>query len=111
MRIISFAHTTQAVKDLKKKVTRRFWQDNYAAKFRKGQYIQAYNKNPRIGGKRFAIICITEEPYKEYLGDMTDEEEKLEGALWGSAEAFIEAMGGPHLEVWVIRFVVVKLFK
>ena len=111
MRIISFAHTTQALLQLRKKVTRRFWQDSYAAGFRKGQLIQAYDKNPRIGGKRVAIIRLTEDPYKERLGDMTDEEERLEGGLWGSAEAFIEAMGHPDLEVWVIRFVVVKLFK
>jgi hypothetical protein len=111
MRIISFAYTTPALLSLKKKVTRRFWQDEYAKQFRKGQLIQAYDKNPRVGGKRVAILRLTEDPYKEQLGDMTDREEKLEGGLWGSAEAFIEAMGHPSLEVWVIRFIVVKIFK
>ena len=111
MRIISFAYTTQALLSGKKTVTRRFWQDGYAFNFRKGQLVQAYDKNPRIGGKRVAIIRLTDWPYKEKLSQMTDEEEVAEGHLWGDAQGFIRAMGDPSLEVWVIRFELVRIFK
>jgi hypothetical protein len=46
--------------------------------------------------------------------DMTDEEERAEGGVWGSAKAFIEAYcrGADAIfdyELWVIRFKLIKL--
>ena len=45
MRIISFAWTTEALIQGKKTQTRRFWKDRYAKSFKKGDLIQAYDKN------------------------------------------------------------------
>jgi len=104
MRIISFAWTLKPLLEMKKTVTRRFWKDSYAKRFKKGDFIAAYNKSPRCGGKEVVTIQLTEDPYKESLSLMTDEEEKAEGGLWGSKEAFIEAMGGSDKTPWVLRF-------
>lgn len=108
MKIISFAWTIAALKQDKKTVTRRFWKDSYAKRFKKGDLVAAYDRSPRFGGKKIETIRLTCAPYKEFLSLMTDAEEKAEGGLWGSAEAFVRAMGGPDKEPWVVRFEVVK---
>ncbi len=63
MRIISFSDTTEALLAGRKTVTRRQWKDTYAKTFHEGEYVQAYNKNPRNGGKPVAIIQLTQAPY------------------------------------------------
>jgi len=108
-RIISFAWTTPQLLNGLKTVTRRDWSATYASLFRAGDLVQAYDKNPRVGGKRVAIIRLTKDPYKERLGDITDAEEKAEGGMWGSAREFIDAFctgAGvtPDHKIWVIRF-------
>ena len=103
MKIISFAWTTQALLEGKKTVTRRDWDDKYAKTFHKGDVVQAYNKSARVGGKRIAYIKLTSEPYLQWLHDVTDEDEKKEGGLWGSGKAYQEAMGNDR-KVWVIEF-------
>lgn len=108
MKIISFAWTVPPLLEGKKTVTRRFWNNEYARRFKKGDLVAAYNKSPRFGGKQIATIKLTCNPYKEFLSRMTDEEEKAEGGLWGSAKAFADGMGGKHLSVFVIRFEVLK---
>lgn len=114
MKIISFAWTTEALLNEKKVVTRRVWTDRYAKTFKDADLIQAYDRSPRVGGKPIAIIRIVGDPYKEPLRAMTDEEEKAEGGLWGSADAFITAFleGHPGMaldtELWVIRFVLLR---
>lgn len=109
MRIISFAWTVDALLNKKKTVSRRFWNDNYARWFKKGDLVQAYSKDARADGKPVAIIRLTHDPYKELLSKMTDEEEKAEGGLWGSADEFIRAMGGPGKEPWVIRLELMEI--
>lgn len=111
MKIISFVWTVEALLAGKKTVTRRFWTDNYAEQFKAGDLVQAYDRSPRFKGKQVAIIRLIQTPYEESLSLMTDEEEKAEGGLWGSAEAFIEAMGGPDKVPWVIRFEPVTIHK
>ncbi len=103
MKIISFAWTTQALLPGKKTVTRRDWNDKYAKLFHKGDLVHAYDKNPRAGGKEIAIIRLTADPYKQWLHDVTDEDEIKEGGLWGSGKAYQEAMAKDR-EVWVIEF-------
>ena len=109
MKIISFAWTTPQLLTGVKTVTRRDWTDSYARQFKAGDLVQAYARNPRVGGKRVAIIRLTCDPYKERLGDITDAEEKEEGGMWGSAGAFVTAFctgSGltPDNKIWVIRF-------
>ena len=88
MKIISFAWTIPAVLDGRKTVTRRKWTDKYARQFRVGHLVQAWDKSPRCGGKKIAIIQIMD-IRQEKLIDITDEEEKKEGGLWGNAGEFI----------------------
>ncbi len=104
MKIISFAWTTQAFFEGNKTVTRRDWNDRYARSFHKDDTVQAYDKNPRCGGKKVGEIRLTAEPYKQWLHKVTDEDEIKEGGLWGgSGKAYQEAMGKDR-EVWVIEF-------
>ncbi|MDD5353225.1 MAG: hypothetical protein PHS93_08715 [Candidatus Omnitrophica bacterium] len=107
MKIISFAWTTQVLLDGVKTVTRRDWVDRYAMTFHKGDIVQAYDKNPRCGGKKIAKIRLTKEPYKQWLRYITDVDEVREGGIWGSGKAYQEAMGKDR-ELWVIEFELIK---
>ena len=62
MKIISFAWTTPALLAGRKTVTRRTWTPGYAAGFEAGDMVQAYDKSPRNGGRRVAIILLTADP-------------------------------------------------
>lgn len=108
MKIISFAWTSKVLLDGKKTVTRRDWNDKYARTFHKGDTVQAYDKNPRSGGRKIAEIMLTKEPYKQWLHEVTDEDEIKEGGLWGSGKAYQEAMGDKMKKLWVIEFKLVK---
>jgi hypothetical protein len=91
---ISFAWTTDALLAGLKTVTRRDWTDGHASKFHKGDYTDAWTKIPRCAGaKKVAVIYHTADPYRQWLHDVTDEDEIKEGHLWGSGMAFREAMG------------------
>lgn len=110
MMFISFAWTTQVYLDGIKTETRRFWSDDYAEKFwratqRCNGYVKAYNKSPRFGGQPIGLIKVTQQPFKQALSHVTDEDERAEGGLWGNAKAFIEAMGGPNKTPYVIKFI------
>ncbi len=117
MKIISFAWTTQALLEGKKTVTRRDWNDKYAESFHKGDIVQAYDRNPRSGGNKIAEIRIIKEPYKQWLHEMTDEDEVKEGGLWGSAEEYRKSFVsksfsiGKDKKVWVIEFEVIGMTK
>ncbi len=56
MKIISFAWTTAALVAGRKTVTRRAWKKPYARRFRPGELVQAYSRNPQFGGEQVAII-------------------------------------------------------
>ena len=62
-------------------------------------------KDFRCGGERLhasrVIFC-----RKERLGNMSEDSFLREGGTryWPTREAYIEAMGGPDLVLWVIRF-------
>lgn len=103
MKIISFAWTTSTLLAGKKTVTRRDWNDSYARRFKAGDICAAYDKSPRLGGKKVAEIKLARNPYKQWLHDVTDADEVLEGGLWGSGQEYQEAMGKDR-QVWVIEF-------
>ena len=103
MKIISFAWTTDALLAGKKTVTRRDWDDRYARRFQAGDICAAYDKSPRFGGKKVAEIKLTTKPHKQWLHEVTDADEVLEGGLWGSGRAYREAMGEDR-QVWVVEF-------
>jgi len=111
MKIISFAWTTEALLKGKKTQTRRFWDDKYARKFKAGDLVQAYDKNPRSGGKPVAIIRITRDAWKQKLNDMNTRQYLAEGGklYWSGTWEFIQMMlsQGKGDRVWVIEFEVV----
>ena len=108
--IISFAWTTKALLANKKSETRRFWTDEYAAKFKAGMIVDAYDKSARFGGKKVATIRLVKAPYKEPLSEMSDESFEAEGGtmLWKDKAEYIEMMGGKEKVPWVVKFELVK---
>ena len=121
MKIISFAWTTPAVKARMKTCTRRDWADAYAARFHAGDLLQAYDKNPRNGGKPFGIVRLTRDPYQERCCDvpMDDWDNEGFGYLTGIGATVdglkpIELWEQWKLDtslIWVIRFEIVELTK
>lgn len=113
MKIISFAWTTKALLEGKKTQTRRFWNDKYAKTFRAGQLIQAYDKNPRAGGKPVAIIRLTCDAWKQKLQDLTHRQFLAEGGFmyWKHGHEFIDMMlsQGKGDKVWVLEFELVAV--
>jgi hypothetical protein len=106
VRIISFAWTTKALLNKKKTVTRRLWKK---CPLEIGDLVQAYDKNPRVHGKCVAIIQIVDIRF-EPLDCVTDEEERLEGGLWGSGKEYLSAWFDAYPDstyetmVWRIEF-------
>ena len=78
MMIISFAWTTEAFLSNRKTRTRREWPDDYAAKFKVGDTVQAYDKQPRFHGKRIGYAVI-KGLKKESISEMPDEDFEREG--------------------------------
>ncbi|AXR64547.1 hypothetical protein [Leptospira mayottensis] len=59
MKIISFGYTAAPLLAGRKTITRREWKDEYALKFHPGEIVQAYDKQPRFGGKKIGEIRIS----------------------------------------------------
>ncbi len=77
--IISFAWTTDALVAGRKTCTRRHWDPEYAARFRAGTVHDAYDRLPRVGGKKIGRIRLTRDPYQERLCDIPDTDYEAEG--------------------------------
>lgn len=77
--IISFAWTTEALLAERKKVTRRDWSKEYAAKCREGTVQDAYDRLPRVHGKKVGNVRIARPPYPEATRNIPDEDFELEG--------------------------------
>ena len=116
--IISFAWTTPALLAGEKTVTRREWSDNYAHRFKAGDLVAAYDKNPRAGGKQIATIRLTCDPYLENTRDAPSSDYIAEGLKYLADNGvliqgmtpftFWAAWKAAELLVWVIRFEVVR---
>jgi len=118
MKIISFAWTTAALLAGQKTCTRRKWDDGYASNFWERDYIQAYDRSPRYGGKRVAVIQLTCKPYKEALCHVPDSDWYTEGFEYlTNIGAKVNGIAPQQLweewkrtkaKIWVIRFEVIK---
>ena len=62
---ISFSWTLEPLLEGVKTVTRRTWKPKYAARFHKDDLVIAYDKMPYHGGKRVALLKLTQDPYIE----------------------------------------------
>ncbi len=127
MKIISFAWTTPALVTGNKTVTRRGWDDRYAARFKPGELVQAYNRSPRHKGECVAIIRIVY--VKKQLDQLApDSDYEAEGFAWfatGNGDALPKSDRLGYLETvsresydawrqrggssWVCRFELVEL--
>ena len=126
--IISFAWTTAALLAGRKTVTRRQWSRAYAARFYRGMIVDAYDRQPRYGGKRIAVIQLTHVPIYQLDADMQDADFEGEGfAFMAEHPELIPAAFKmqPHETMldrfnlwresggssWVIRFKLVQVIK
>lgn len=120
---ISFAWTTPALIRGEKSCTRRDWPDHYARLFvtacTRGDLVAAYDRQPRFGGKRVALIELlsvtneltSEAPAEDYVREgfvyLASIGMKVDGmtpqALWR------EWKSEPDRRMWVIRFKLVRL--
>lgn len=119
MKIISYAWTTPALLALRKRKTRRSWADKYAQSFHDGDLVQAYDRSPRVGGKRVAIVRLLLDPYPQRTGKMTFVDFEDEGFKY-LEEQGIRIQNMTPMDfflwwrkqdelVWVIEFEVVSL--
>jgi len=121
VKIISFVWTTAALVAGRKTVTRRDWTPQYAAQFRAGDVIAAYDRQPRYGGRQVATLRLIADPYLESTADAPEEDYEREGFAY-SEEQGIKVDGlrprtlwrcwhSPSYgrRMWVVRFEVVSL--
>lgn len=120
MLIISFAWTVPAILAGRKSCTRRDWNESYARKFRKGDIVQAWDKNPRNGGRQIGTIRLTADPYNELLSEAPEADWEAEGFAYlteigctVNGRAPVEFWNGWKAssdKLWVIRFEIVEVF-
>lgn len=102
--IISFAWTTAALLSGQKSVTRRDWQQKYAAQFRPGDLVDAWDRLPRAHGKKVATIRITAVRHEAGTCDgadghlLDDTDRVLEGVTWSERNGI--AVPDPHFASW-----------
>lgn len=123
---ISFAWTTPALLAGQKSVTRRPWQDSHARRFKTGDLVDAFNRQPRHAGTKIAtirIVSVTKEP----MFTMPDSDYEAEGFAYladnlhllpksgefshperVSRESFAAAQRASAC-VWVVRFELVEV--
>ncbi len=119
MRSISFAWTAPALLVGRKTVTRRDWSDAYARRFQAGDHVAAYDRSPRFGGKRVAVIELEHFPYQESTAVMPSEDWEREGFAYLASigakvdgvtpREFWEGWMDDAVTLWVVRFRLVSL--
>jgi|GEM_PF-1678761 hypothetical protein len=123
MKYVSFAWTTAAVQARCKDVTRREWNDDYAARFTKGEVVGALDKTFRAGGTQFGTIRLLEKPYKESEALMPDRDYAGEGFAFLDAFPRFRPNHWKHMDlranfedarnvgalVWVVRFEILDI--
>lgn len=109
--IISFAWTTEALLAGHKTVTRRQWVEKHASKFREGEIVQAYDRNPRNKGSMVADLRVESIIY-ERTSFMPDSDYRAEGFayLYGkygderASKMAFKAWRSADVPLWVVRF-------
>lgn len=88
-RIVSFSHTTAALVNGHKTMTTRDWKPEFAARFKAGDEILAYDKNPRNGGKPVARLRLTADVKLTDPATLTREDFQREGFGFLAAETML----------------------
>lgn len=107
---ISFGYTKDEILAGIKECTRRDWKDSHAAKFIKAYEqdlkIRAIDKDRRAGGKQIGWVTLTQRPYQQHIGAMTEADLKAEGGMCQTVDEFCDRYFSGDLEkvVWVIWF-------
>ena len=115
--IISFWLTSKEFKARKKTVIRKDWiptnTERWQRWFDSGKVEHdAYDNNPRLGGKKIGRIRLTKRPYLEYLRDMPIEDLIHEGGMCDTLEEFYSFVCcDPDRLMTVIRFKTIEVFK
>src|SRR3990172_739702 len=99
VKAIAFAWTTPALLAGRKTVTRREWDDRYAAQFHCGDLVAAWDRQPRYGRHRVAVLKLTTQPIKESTASAPPEDYEREGFLWMETHGLLLAGVSPE-EVW-----------
>ncbi len=118
---ISFNMTTEAIVKRAKTCTRRSWKASHAAKFKKGDQVDAYDKRPQWGGRKIAVIELLEDPKKSRYCDVGTQDWIEEGFDYMSRRKLLVGKEKPA-EIfarwcedtsycYVIRFKIVRLIE
>lgn len=120
MKSISYAWTTEAVKQRQKICTRRAWSPEYAARFHAGEKVLALNRNYRIGGSPFGMVQLTADPKPERTGTMTEQDFKDEGLAWMETQGimiqgrtprqFFDEWKAQDEEVFKVEFKILEIY-
>ncbi len=127
-KLISFAWTTPALLAGSKTCTRRDWDPAYAARFHRGEALQAYDRSPRFKGRHVADIVLTADPVLEPICAMPPEDWAAEGFEWlhthpEAISAAAQRMFGDFsqerfgqwrrsgVSLWVVRFKLVRVLE
>ena len=111
---ISFAWTSDAFATRNKDMTRRYWKQHHALKFKQNMIVDAMDKLPYRGGKKIGEIKILKLPYQQRTGQMTETDYRREGLLWmeqnnktikgKKPRLFYEDWKEKNELVWVVEF-------
>jgi hypothetical protein len=120
---ITFSATTDALLARQKTVTRRNWKPRHANKFKPDDLVAAYDRSPRNGGRRVAVIRITDPPRLESTGSMPPEEWYAEGFEYMQSRGMLVRLHAKEStpaqlwqdwktnprSMWVVRFELVEV--
>lgn len=111
--IVSFAWTAPAFIADRKCITRREWSFDYAEHFIPGTIHQAYDKQPRFGGKQIGLLEVLTLSYED-IRDMPDEDFEFEGFAYLEEQGLMFRGQDPRIAFeewriaeayyWVLRF-------
>ncbi len=118
--IISFSWTTPALlaDPCRKSVTRRNWRYTYADRFHEAQVVDAYDKSPRIGGRKIAEIAIKSvnlewtswAPASDYAAEGFEYLDEIGAAVHGQTPADVWRDWHEHpVQLYTVRFYRVRV--
>ena len=93
MSIIKFTYSgsKEAITNGTKTSTLRDWKERHAKQFHKGDIVHAWDGHPLLGGKCFALIRVTRDPYEFMLKHLDRDKLTKEGHPDMTAREFIDA--------------------